>query len=107
VVVSVAERGLVCSRGVCTVLTRADRHGERGARRERCIPKRHVSCGWRAFQRTTSIGVDVATANLFLTNLGAAPCSVTWLRYSSRVAQWRHDAATVAPTMVPKAATRS
>ena len=68
---------------------------------------RHVLCGWRAFQRTTSIGVDVATAIVLLTILGAALCSVIWLRCSSRVAQWRHDAATVAPTMVPKASTRS
>jgi len=67
---------------------------------------RHVLGGWRAFQRTTLLGVDVATANVFLTNLGAALCPVIWLRCSSRVAQWRRDAVTVALTMVPKESTR-
>jgi len=102
----VAVRGLICSRGVCTVLTRADRHGELRAGQERWIPMRHVICGWRTFQRTTSFGVDAATANEFLKILGAALCSVIWLRCSSRVAQWRRDAVTVALTMVPKASTQ-
>ena len=104
-VVSVAVRRLICCRGVCTVLTRADRSGELGAGCEGWIPMRHVLCGRRAFQRTTSFGVDVATANVFLTNLGAPLCSVIWLRCSSRVAQWRRNAVTVALTIVPKAFT--
>jgi len=67
---------------------------------------RHVLCGCRALERTTSFGVDVATANVLLTILGPALCSVIWLRCSSRVARWRRNAVTVALTMVPKASTR-